>query len=105
MEGEGTISQASKNKGRLKIVLGFTLLYLIVEVIVGIMTKSLALLADAGHMLTNVRGLALALIAINYAERKATAERTYGYYRAEILAALGALNCKFKPLYALNKEA
>ncbi|KIO75787.1 cation transporter [Pedobacter lusitanus] len=88
MEREGTISQASKNKGRLKIVLGFTLLYLIVEVIGGIMTKSLALLADAGHMLTDVGGLALALIAINYAERKATAERTYGYYRAEILAAL-----------------
>lgn len=88
MEREGTISQASKNKGRLKIVLGFTLLYLVVEVIGGIMTKSLALLADAGHMLTDVGGLALALIAINYAERKATAERTYGYYRAEILAAL-----------------
>lgn len=88
MEREGTISQASKNKGRLKIVLGFTLLYLIVEVIGGIMTKSLALLADAGHMLTDVGGLALALIAINYAERKATTERTYGYYRAEILAAL-----------------
>ena len=88
MEREATISQASKNKGRLKIVLGFTLLYLIVEVVGGIMTKSLALLADAGHMLTDVGGLALALIAINYAERKATAERTYGYYRAEILAAL-----------------
>ncbi|MBB5647076.1 cation diffusion facilitator family transporter [Pedobacter cryoconitis] len=88
MEREGTISQASKNKGRLKIVLGFTLLYLIVEVIGGIMTKSLALLADAGHMLTDVGGLALALVAINYAERKATTERTYGYYRAEILAAL-----------------
>ncbi|MBB5637667.1 cobalt-zinc-cadmium efflux system protein [Pedobacter cryoconitis] len=88
MEREGTISEASKNKGRLKIVLGFTLLYLIVEVIGGIMTKSLALLADAGHMLTDVGGLALALIAINYAERNATAERTYGYYRAEILAAL-----------------
>lgn len=88
MEQQITLSQASKNKGRLKFVLGFTLLYLIVEVIGGIMTKSLALLADAGHMLTDVGGLALALIAINYAERKATGQRTYGYYRAEILAAL-----------------
>ncbi len=63
-------------------------LYLIVEVIGGLWTGSLALLADAGHMLTDVAGLGLALFAIKMAERVATPEKTYGYYRAEILAAL-----------------
>ncbi|MBC3538360.1 cation diffusion facilitator family transporter [Rufibacter sediminis] len=83
-----TISPGSQNKSRLKWVLGLTLLYLVAEVIGGIWTGSLALLADAGHMLTDVGGLAFALIAINLAERKATPEKTFGYYRAEILAAL-----------------
>ncbi|AMM50735.1 cation diffusion facilitator family transporter [Nibribacter koreensis] len=82
------VSPGSQNKSRLKWVLGLTLLYLIAEVIGGIWTKSLALLADAGHMLTDVGGLAFALIAIKLAERKATPEKTFGYYRAEILAAL-----------------
>ncbi|KAA5542004.1 cation diffusion facilitator family transporter [Adhaeribacter rhizoryzae] len=82
------ISPSSQNKKRLMFVLGFTLLYLLAEVIGGIWTKSLALLADAGHMLTDVGGLVFALIAINLAEKKATPEKTYGYYRAEILAAL-----------------
>ena len=52
------------------------------------MTRSLALLADAGHMLTDVAGLGLALVAIGFAERPASPSRTYGYLRAEILAAL-----------------
>lgn len=81
-------SAASKNKKQLKIVLCLTGSYLVVEVIGGLVTGSLALLADAGHMLTDVGGLALALFAITVAERAATPERTYGYYRAEILAAL-----------------
>ncbi|MBA9079145.1 MULTISPECIES: cation diffusion facilitator family transporter [Rufibacter] len=83
-----TVSPGSQNKKKLQLVLGFTLLYLVAEVVGGIWTKSLALLADAGHMLTDVGGLAFALIAINLAERKATPEKTFGYYRAEILAAL-----------------
>lgn len=61
---------------------------MLAEVIGGLVTNSLALLADAGHMLTDVGGLALALAAIKFAERPATPERTYGYYRVEILAAL-----------------
>lgn len=81
-------SASGKNKGRLAIVLGLTTLYLIAEVVGGILTNSLALLADAGHMLTDVGGLALALLAIKFAERPASPQRTYGYYRAEILAAL-----------------
>lgn len=81
-------SASYQNKGKLKLVLGLTLTYLVAEVVGGILTNSLALLADAGHMLTDVGGLAFALIAINIAQRSATDKRTYGYYRAEILAAL-----------------
>ncbi len=81
-------SAAGKNKKRLAIVLGLTTAYLVAEVIGGLLTHSLALLADAGHMLTDVAGLILALFAIRFAERPATPERTYGYYRIEILAAL-----------------
>lgn len=81
-------SAGSKNKKRLQLVLGFTTLYLIAEVVGGLLTNSLALLADAGHMLTDVGGLAFALIAKHLGERKATPEKTFGYYSAEILAAL-----------------
>lgn len=81
-------SASYQNKGKLKLVLGLTLTYLAAEVVGGILTNSLALLADAGHMLTDVGGLAFALIAINIAQRTPTDKRTYGYYRAEILAAL-----------------
>ncbi len=79
---------AGRNKGRLAVVLGLTAVYLVAEVVGGLLTGSLALLADAGHMLTDVGGLAMALLAIWFAGRPATPERTYGYYRAEILAAL-----------------
>ena len=61
---------------------------MIVEVVGGFWTGSLALLADAGHMLTDVAGVGLALLAIWFAEKPASPERTYGYYRVEILAAL-----------------
>ena len=81
-------SPAAGNKKKLALVFGLTLIYLIAEVIGGLLTGSLALLADAGHMLTDVVGLGLALFAIRFAERPATPERTYGYYRVEILAAL-----------------
>jgi cobalt-zinc-cadmium efflux system protein len=61
---------------------------MVVEAVVGILSHSLILIADAGHMLTDVAGLSLALLAIWFAQRPATASKTYGYYRAEILAAL-----------------
>ncbi|RUL89482.1 cation diffusion facilitator family transporter [Tautonia sociabilis] len=88
MSSEIAGTAAGRNKGRLAVVLGLTTVYLVAEVVGGLLTGSLALLADAGHMLTDVGGLALALLAIWFAERPATPERTYGYYRAEILAAL-----------------
>ena len=62
--------------------------FLVVEVMAGLWTGSLALLADAGHMLTDVGGLAMALVAIRIAAKPATPAKTYGYYRVEILAAL-----------------
>lgn len=79
---------ADKNAKRLGLVFGLTAFYLVVEVVGGILTNSLALLADAGHMLTDVAGTGLALLAIKFARRPASPKRTYGYYRAEILAAL-----------------
>ena len=84
------------------IVFGLTFFYLIVEVIGGLWTGSLALLADAGHMLTDVAGVGLALLAIWFAEKPASPERTYGYYRVEILAALtNAVVLIFISLYIL----
>lgn len=59
-----------------------------VEIVGGLWTGSLALLADAAHMLTDAGGLALALIAIRFAERPATPQKTYGYVRMEVLSAL-----------------
>lgn len=59
------------------------------EAIGGWLTNSLALIADAGHMLTDVAALSLTLAAIWFASRPATAKKTFGYYRLEILAAFG----------------
>lgn len=61
---------------------------MVAEVVGGIYTNSLALLADAGHMLSDVASLILALVAMQMATRPPTAQRTFGYHRAEILAAL-----------------
>ncbi len=54
----------------------------------GLLTNSLALLSDAGHMLTDVASLGLALFALWFAMRPATPRKTFGYYRLEILSAL-----------------
>ncbi|MDC8453041.1 MAG: cation diffusion facilitator family transporter [Candidatus Nitrosotalea sp.] len=73
---------------KLKIVLILTATYFVAEIVGSLVTNSLALLADAGHMLTDVGGLALSLLAIHYTRRKATPHRTYGFYRMEILVSL-----------------
>jgi len=62
--------------------------YMIAEFVGGWLTNSLALLADAGHMLSDVAALALSWFAVWIAQRPSDSRRTYGYYRAEILAAL-----------------
>lgn len=83
------ISAGRKNKRKLWIAFGLTSGYMIAEALGGLLTGSLALLADAGHMLTDAGALGLALFAIRYAERPATPQKSYGYLRTEILAALG----------------
>lgn len=83
-----TGSPASRHKKNLIFVLLLSGTYMIAEVIGGVITQSLALMADAAHMLTDVVGLLLALIAIKIGERKADASKTFGYYRTEILAAV-----------------
>jgi cobalt-zinc-cadmium efflux system protein len=77
-----------ENRQRLTWVLGLAFGLTVFEAVGGWLSGSLALLADAGHMLTDVAGLALAVIAMKFAERPATPQRTYGYHRVEILAAL-----------------
>ncbi|MGW7065333.1 cation diffusion facilitator family transporter [Streptomyces sp. NPDC054855] len=78
-------------RGRLRIALSITLTVMVVEIVGGIMADSLALIADATHMATDALGLGMALLAIQFANRPATENRTFGYARAEILAALA--NC------------
>ena len=79
---------ASRSRGALVAALSLTGGYMVVEAIGALLTGSLALFADAAHMLTDVAGLGLALFAIWVASRPPTPAKTYGYYRAEILAAL-----------------
>ena len=80
-------SRNADGKRRLRIALVLTASIMAVEAVFGWLSGSLALLADAGHMLADAAGLVLALAAIHLAERPATPERTYGYHRVEILAA------------------
>lgn len=81
-------SAAGAGAGRLRFVLALTGGYMAVEVVGGILTGSLALIADAGHMLTDVAGVSMALLAIRFAARPANDGKSYGYYRLEILAAI-----------------
>ncbi len=82
------VSTAIKIK-KLKVVLVLVSSYLIIEVITGFYSGSLALLADAGHMFTDAFGIGLALFATTYSQRAATPGHTFGFYRTEILASLG----------------
>src|SRR5215216_5084406 len=87
MHAHGEAGHAS-HETRLLIVLALSATYMLAEVVGGWLTGSLALLADSGHLLGDVLGLAMAVAAIRFARRPATAGKTYGFYRAEILAAL-----------------
>src|SRR6267378_7337418 len=82
------VSHAADSERRLLIVLVITVTYMLAEIVGGLLTGSLALLADSGHLLGDVLGLAMAVAAIRCSRRPATAGKTYGFYRAEILAAL-----------------
>ena len=79
---------AGLSRRRLSLSLLLIAGYMLAEVIGGLISGSLALLADAGHMATDVAAIGLALLAMRFAEREASAERTYGFYRTEVLAAL-----------------
>ncbi len=81
-------ASAASNQARLGVALGLAAAYMIAEVIGGLWTGSLALLADAGHMLSDVVALSLSVLAIRLARRPATPQQTYGHHRTEILAAL-----------------
>lgn len=81
-------STAAANRSRLVAVLGLSLVMLVVETVGAFASNSLALLADAGHMLTDVSGIGLALLAIWFAGRAPTSDRSFGYLRLEILAAV-----------------
>jgi len=76
------------NKKTLAISLVIITLYMIVEVVGGLLTNSLALLADAGHMLSDAISLTVALLAFTFSGRAADYSKTYGYKRFEILAAV-----------------
>jgi cobalt-zinc-cadmium efflux system protein len=78
----------SVQQKNLRRVLLLTGVFMVVEVIAGLFTGSLALLADAGHMLTDVAALSLSAFAMWMAGKPSTPENTYGYHRAEILAAV-----------------
>ncbi|MEM7434418.1 MAG: cation diffusion facilitator family transporter, partial [Myxococcota bacterium] len=81
-------SGGAANRKRLTIALVLTAVYMVAEVVGGYVSNSLALLADAGHMLSDVAALGLSLAAVSWSQRPATRERTYGFHRAEIVAAL-----------------
>jgi cobalt-zinc-cadmium efflux system protein len=77
-----------RNRRVLITVLAMTAAFMVVELIGGLLTRSLALLSDAGHMLSDVAALALSFFAMWIAGRPANARKSFGYHRAEILVAL-----------------
>ncbi|MGI8993588.1 MAG: cation diffusion facilitator family transporter [Nocardioidaceae bacterium] len=86
--GHSHQTATGQHRKRLVAVLSITLTVMVAEVIGGLVAGSLALLADAGHMLTDAAAVGLALLATAFASRPATPERTFGYQRSEILAAV-----------------
>lgn len=81
-------SPTSRHTERLSWALALTAGFMIIEVVGGVWTGSLALMADAGHMLTDVGGLSMSLLAVWFAQKPPTSMNTFGYFRTEILAAL-----------------
>jgi cobalt-zinc-cadmium efflux system protein len=76
------------NRWRLSVAFATQAVFFLVELAGGILTNSLALLADAGHMLSDVGALGLSLLALSFTLKPPTPQKTYGYHRLEILAAL-----------------
>ena len=78
------------NKRRLAWTLALASVYMVAEVVGGLLSNSLSLLADAGHMFSDVAALGLGFFAVWFASRPSPKKHTYGYYRVEILAALAS---------------
>ncbi|MDQ0823281.1 cobalt-zinc-cadmium efflux system protein [Arthrobacter sp. V4I6] len=89
MSGHHHPHDGAGQRGKLIAVFAITFTVMIAEIIGSVLTGSLALLADAGHMFTDSAGLLIALIAASLALKPATLKRTWGYQRAEIVAAAG----------------
>ncbi len=77
----------SSTQRNMLIVLSITAVIMIAEIIGGLLANSLALLSDAGHMLTDILALGLSVVAMSFAQKPPTSSKTYGFYRLEILAA------------------
>ena len=86
--GHGTAAGAGGDVRALRIAFGITASVLLLEAVGGVLTRSMALLADAGHMLTDAGALGIALFAAWISQRPRTAQKSFGYGRAEILGAL-----------------
>ena len=86
--GHSHVPTEIRHERPLWIAFGLTLFFLLVEVIGGLLTNSLALLSDAAHMMTDVLALGISLFAVRMARRHADAKRTYGYARMEAIGAL-----------------
>ncbi|OGQ78083.1 MAG: hypothetical protein A3F90_05145 [Deltaproteobacteria bacterium RIFCSPLOWO2_12_FULL_60_19] len=80
--------ERANDSRRLALAFVITAIYFFAELAGGLLTNSLALLSDAGHMFSDIASLSLSLFALQMARRPATAKKTYGYHRLEILAAL-----------------
>ncbi|MCU1391459.1 MAG: cation diffusion facilitator family transporter [Ilumatobacteraceae bacterium] len=80
---------SSRRERRLAIALGLNLVIVVAQIVFGIIASSLGLIADAGHNLTDVAAVLASLIAVRWARRRPTGQRSFGYHRATILAALG----------------
>lgn len=109
-QGHGHALQAGRaeDRRRLRAVLAVTLSVLVLEVVGALVSGSLALLADAGHMLTDSAAVAVALVAVHLASMPSTDRRTFGLHRAEILAALAnavvlVVLCGYLVVSALNR--
>ena len=76
------------SQARLRVAFWTQAAFFVVELVGGILSNSLALLADAGHMLSDVAALGLSLLALRWALRSPTNQKTFGYHRLEILVAL-----------------
>lgn len=99
------MSQVSERSAKLRVALGLTCLVLLVELAGGLASHSLALLSDAGHVLTDVFALGLAWFAVAQANRPADPRRSYGYHRVSILAALVNSAILFGIVIAIGYEA